>query len=212
MNNMDIYDATRKVPKEAQKQIGGGRLKGMTDINPMWRIETLTRQFGPCGIGWKYTIDNKWIEDGNDGEKAAFVDVSLYIKVNGEWSDAIPGTGGSSFVAKEKSGLYTSDECYKMALTDAISVACKALGFGADVYWNAGPRCTTEEESGASTISQEQITVLRDLLSMGKSYTEAVFCKEAKVQKLEQLPAARYAGAFKHVQSQIAKELDGVTE
>lgn len=24
-----------------------------------------------------------------------------------------------------------------MALTDAISVACKALGFGADVYWDA---------------------------------------------------------------------------
>ena len=40
------------------------------------------------------------------------------------------------FVAKEKSGMYTSDECFKMALTDAISVACKALGVGADVYWD----------------------------------------------------------------------------
>ncbi|HCC35130.1 MAG TPA: hypothetical protein DEQ02_05645 [Ruminococcaceae bacterium] len=29
-----------------------------------------------------------------------------------------------------------SDECFKMALTDAISVSCKALGFGADVYWD----------------------------------------------------------------------------
>ena len=35
----------------------------------------------------------------------------------------------------EKSGTYTSDECYKMALTDAISVACKSLGMGADIYW-----------------------------------------------------------------------------
>ena len=25
-----------------------------------------------------------------------------------------------------------------MALTDAISVACKALGFGADIYWASG--------------------------------------------------------------------------
>ena len=40
-------------------------------------------------------------------------------------------------MAKEKNGPYTSDECFKMALTDAISVACKALGFGADVYWEA---------------------------------------------------------------------------
>ena len=55
--------------------------------------------------------------------------------MDGEWSAAIPGTGGSAFVTEEKSGLHTNDECYKMALTDAISVACKSLGFGANVYW-----------------------------------------------------------------------------
>ena len=38
-------------------------------------------------------------------------------------------------VAKEKNGLYTSDDGFKMALTDAISVACKSLGVGADVYY-----------------------------------------------------------------------------
>ena len=42
MNNMDIYDRARQVPEAAQKRIGGGRLKGMTDINPMWRIQMLT--------------------------------------------------------------------------------------------------------------------------------------------------------------------------
>jgi hypothetical protein len=40
------------------------------------------------------------------------------------------------FVTKESKGLRTSDECFKMALTDAISVSCKALGIGSDVYWN----------------------------------------------------------------------------
>jgi DNA-directed RNA polymerase subunit RPC12/RpoP len=39
------------------------------------------------------------------------------------------------FAQKETNGIYVSDECYKMALTDALSVACKALGVGADVYW-----------------------------------------------------------------------------
>jgi hypothetical protein len=34
----------------------------------------------------------------------------------------------------EKGGKYTSDECFKMALTDAISVAAKALGVGGSVY------------------------------------------------------------------------------
>ena len=135
-DNLSLYNKVREVPPEAQKEIAGGRLKGKTDINPMWRIKALTEQFGACGVGWKYTITKQWLENGSGGEIAAFVNIDLYIKVIDEWSESIPGTGGSAFIAAERNGLYTSDECFKMALTDAISVACKALGFGADVYWN----------------------------------------------------------------------------
>lgn len=137
MDNMEIYEATRACPDEALKLIQAGRLKGKSDINPMWRIKTLTKQFGICGIGWYYNINRQWIEEGANGERAAFCDIALYVKIDGEWSMPIIGTGGSMFIANEKNGAYTSDECFKMALTDAISVACKALGFAADVYWNA---------------------------------------------------------------------------
>jgi hypothetical protein len=126
----------RAVPDNAKKPIKGGRLKGMTDISPIWRIKKLTEEFGPCGIGWKYTLDGQWSQDGAEGVKMAFCNINLYVKVNGEWSAAIPGTGGASLVAKENGGLYNSDEAFKMALTDALSVACKALGMGADVYWD----------------------------------------------------------------------------
>jgi len=135
-DNLNLYEAVRAVPPEAVKTIPAGRLKGKSDINPMWRIKTLTEQFGPCGKGLKITIDRRWLESAPNGEIAAFVEISLYIKHDGEWSDSIPGTGGSSFVANEKNAPYVSDECFKMALTDAISVACKMLGIGADVYWD----------------------------------------------------------------------------
>lgn len=143
-NNLYIYDQIKKVPKEAQKQINGGRLSGMTDIKPMWRIEKLTELFGVCGIGWKAPIKNKEIIEGANGEKIAIVDIDLFVKVDGKWSDAIEGTGGSSFISKEKNGLYTNDECFKMAYTDAISVACKSLGMGADVYWGDSKYDTNE--------------------------------------------------------------------
>ena len=135
---MEYYNKFRQVPKEAQKTIGAGRLKGFTDINPQWRIQALTEMYGACGIGWKYKITDKRIIEGADGVSCAFVDIDLFFKHEGEWSEAIPGTGGSSFIASERNGLYTSDECFKMALTDAISVACKALGIGADIYWADG--------------------------------------------------------------------------
>lgn len=135
---MEVYYQFAAVPENAKKPIGAGRLKGMTDINPMWRIKMLTERYGACGIGWKYVITDKQIVSGADGVVCVFVDIDLYVKDNGEWSDAIQGTGGSQLVSKEKGGLYTNDECFKMALTDAISVACKALGMGADVYWQTG--------------------------------------------------------------------------
>ena len=135
---MRIYDAVRAVPEAAKSAITAGRLKGKTDINPMWRIKALTEQFGPCGDGWGYTIDRLWIEEGAKGEKCANALISLwYRREDGTRSEPVVGIGGNMLVANEKNGLYTSDECYKMALTDAISVACKALGFGADVYWGA---------------------------------------------------------------------------
>lgn len=133
---MEIYEAAREVPGTAKRMITGGRLKGKTDINPMWRIKKLTELFGPCGIGWKYEIVRMWTETGNDGEATANVNINLFYRKEDGWSEAIPGVGGSMLVAKEKGGMFTSDECYKMALTDAISVSCKALGIGADVYWS----------------------------------------------------------------------------
>lgn len=132
---MAIYAQVAEVPAEAKKEITAGRLKGFTDINPMWRIKRLTEVFGACGIGWYTEIRNKWLETGSNGEITANVEIALYVKHNDEWSKPIVGIGGSTFVAKQREGLYTSDECYKMAYTDAISVACKALGVGANVYY-----------------------------------------------------------------------------
>lgn len=156
--NMKVYEKVRSVPKEALKPINGGRLKGMSDINPMWRIKMLTEMFGPCGLGWKVEITDKRLERGEGVEVVCFVDINLYVKVDGEWSAPIPGMGGSSFVTMERNGAYTSDECFKMAYTDAISVACKSLGFAADVYFaNDRTKYSNQEDgNGAGTTTASQ--------------------------------------------------------
>lgn len=156
-NNLSIYEKLKTVPVEAQKPIAAGRLKGFTDINPMWRIKKLTETFGICGFGWKYLITKQWIELGGKDEKAAFVNIDLFVKIDEKWSEAIPGTGGSSFIASEKNGLYTSDECFKMALTDAISVACKSLGMGAEIYFQKDRSKYDNEENKTTPENPNQI-------------------------------------------------------
>lgn len=145
--NMRLFECFRTTPEEAKKTIQGGRLKGFTDINPMWRIKRLTEVFGPCGIGWKFEIVSQRIQQGYGEEAVAFVDILLYYRNGNEWSEGIPGLGGAAFISKEKTGIHTSDECFKMALTDAIGTACKALGMSADIFYEKDrTKYTTEPE------------------------------------------------------------------
>ena len=156
MENLELYEKVRSVPENAQKEIKGGRLKGMTDINPMWRIKKLTEEFGVCGIGWLPKIVRTWLDKGENNEVIASVEIELRVKVGGEWSEPIPGVGGSKAVVKEQNGVYTDDECYKKAYTDALSVACKALGMGADVYWNENTKYTAPPSAEPTRTAQRQ--------------------------------------------------------
>lgn len=139
MDNLELYNKVRAVPEEAKKPITGGKLNGMTDIDPMWRIKVLTENFGMCGVGWYFEITENTCEyselEKDTKELVATVMGNLYVKVNGEWSKPIYGIGGSKLIALEKGAPKANDEAFKMAATDALSVACKNLGIGADVYW-----------------------------------------------------------------------------
>lgn len=133
--NLNIYNELRSVPSEAQKQFNNGRFSG-TDINPMWRIKKMTEVFGAVGFGWYYEIANREIVNSQDGTQCAFVSINLYVKIGEEWSKPIYGEGGNTFSSKNKQGyVNTSDEAFKMALTDAVSNATKQLGLGADIWF-----------------------------------------------------------------------------
>lgn len=128
------WEILARPPKSALKQIKGGRLSGMTDINPQWRYKAMTDVFGQCGNGWKYEIQRTWTEQGTAGQVFMFAQVAVYTANNGEWSAPIPGIGGSMLLETQKGSLHHNDEAVKMAVTDALSVALKMLGVGSDIY------------------------------------------------------------------------------
>lgn len=178
-NNLHYYELFRAVPEEAKKTIGAGRLKGFTDINPMWRIKVLTETFGMVGVGWYYDVTKQWTVDGSDGQICAFVNIDLYVKVDGEWSKPIFGNGGSDYIAKESKGLYTNSEAYKMAVTDAISASCKLLGIGADVYFEKDRTkydVSGNEDSASKTKKAKSIDEAIADMSGCKNMNEVTTC------------------------------------
>ena len=97
--NLNIWNRFRKPPDPALKKIKGGRLSGMTDINPVWRLMALTEMFGPVGQGWYTEIINHSTSEGADGVIVANVVVNLYYKLDsGEWSKPVAGVGGNMLV------------------------------------------------------------------------------------------------------------------
>ena len=129
---MSYWESWAHVAPGMLKRINGGNLNGKSDINPVWRFQALTQAFGPCGFGWTVTEVERWTDEAA-GEIAVSVKVHLRINIGGTWSEPIEGVGGSKLCGKGH-GDGINDEAWKMATTDAISVACKALGIAADVY------------------------------------------------------------------------------
>ena len=136
--NVRFYHQFMTTPKDAQKPFDNGSFKG-TDINPMWRIKVLTEVFGPSGFGWwTSNVRYEFVECPETKETHVFCELDLYVKdpETGEVSQPIYGIGGNTYLKQWRSGPKASDEAKKMAYTDALSIACKSLGVGHDIWYS----------------------------------------------------------------------------
>ena len=187
MSNLAIYEKYKTVPAEALKDFDNGKFKG-TDINTMWRIKSLTQEFGPCGVGWYFVPKKLWTETTPNGEQFAFAEIELFIKVDGEWSKPISGNGGNKLARLTKNGDYsTSDEAYKMAVTDALGVACRNLGFAADVYWANDKTKYTASENEQSKPTKPKKASPKQVEILAKNYTGENIDKLLQVNGISKL-------------------------
>jgi len=201
---MELWNKLKAPPAYALREIKAGRLRGMTDINPQWRYQALTEALGMCGVGWKYEISKLWTEPGADGAVMAFATVNLFIKNGDGWSDPIPGVGGSALVAKERSGLYSSDEGFKMAVTDALSVAMKMVGVAADIYSGRWDGSKYKETPSNTPITDKQASEISKLIVSTKSDMKK-FCEYMGVGNIKSIPANQYDRAISALKAKATK-------
>lgn len=214
-NNMRVYGKVQDTPQEARKEIGAGRLKGYTDINPMWRIKKLTELFGPCGFGWWTQNERYTFEECKNGEVAVFCNLELVVvdpETNTE-SHPISGVGGNKFVANEKNGPYCNDEAMKMAYTDALSIACKSLGFSHDIYFakDRTKYCLPEDESSGSGPSPEDFKAITDRIQKGVTLVTKNMDKEAK-EKFTQDVVVKHIGGVNYMTCKDMSKLNALLE
>ena len=210
--NLSIYERVRGVPAEAKKAIEAGRLKGKSDINPMWRIKKLTEVFGPVGFGWYTEVVKSWTEVDENSDVAVFVDINLYVQKDGQWSKPIYGNGGNKLISHERkyeNGVpvvipYLDDDAYKKAYTDAISVAAKALGVGADVYFEKDvTKYEVAQSQPVAAAAETQVEAPKPMLSPSmKTWKQAIAFTASQKDSVENLSArlkAKYTISEEHL-------------
>ena len=206
MDNMKFYSQLAAPPAEAIKPIQGGNLKGKSDINPQWKIEAMTSVFGPCGIGWKFSITDEKTFQCGDGQILLFLTVALMYHDGEGWSEPVYGCGGDFIVEKNKNGLVPNDEAYKMCLTDALGNAMKCIGVAADVYrglWDSkygeshrsepqAPRQTKAAAKHTDKVSSYQLAQLQTMAKQ-KGVDVAGIAQSLQLNNLQDITAAQWA-------------------
>lgn len=141
--NLSIWNSVCETdPRHTKSFSRGGGFSG-TAINHTYQTRRATEAFGPKGIGWGVEI---LAEDWRNGapllddkhgvighEVIHVLRVKLWYRINSERGEVI-SFGQTTFVGKNKHGVYTDEEAPKKSLTDAESKALASLGFSADVH------------------------------------------------------------------------------
>lgn len=137
MSNLDLWSAVEKTPVEHTKPITGKSYSG-TSPKPHYLIHKATETFGPCGIGWGFTVEER-IEDGamiEPGfyEKMHVAKVTVWYEWQGKRGE-VCHVGGTPFSGKRASGKpYSDEDAPKKSVTDALVKALSMIGFAGDIF------------------------------------------------------------------------------
>lgn len=138
-NNLELWDSVETTdPKYTKNFKGNGGFEG-TAINPTWLIKRATEKWGPMGSGWHLetirdevvTGQSYYAEDGTHlGDCKIHRFTGRLVYPNG----FVEHDGATTFVGKNKYGLFTDEEAFKKSRTDCLSKCLSVLGFASDVY------------------------------------------------------------------------------
>lgn len=208
-NNLALWRSVEKTDPNYTKPFNrGGGFRG-TGVGGTYLALRATETFGPIGIGWGLEILDEELMQGaplGDGafEQVHKVRVKLWYVLDGQRGEVVQ-FGQTTFVGRNKNGLYTDEEAPKKSLTDAMSKCLSLLGFAADVHLGRfddnkyvtdlqqefAEKYEAEAKAAAPKITTEQAAELAELIR-STSTDEVKFLKFFKVETLAGLPATDY--------------------
>ncbi len=130
--NTALWDSVETTPPSKTKAITGKPYKG-TSPQPYYLIRRATEVFGPCGIGWGFTIIDERLEDGWPNVRIHIARVRVWYEWNGKRGE-VEHVGQTVFCGSNKNGPFTDEDAPKKSVTDALVKALSLIGFAGDIF------------------------------------------------------------------------------
>lgn len=135
-DNKALWKRAFTTDPKAVKPITGKQYNGNSP-KPYWIVERLTDEFGPCGIGWGFTILSERFERFGDGETQE----ALHIACVRFWYKLGDARGELEQVGQTRAAYTTSkgrfmvdEDAPKKSVTDALVKCASYLGFAGDIF------------------------------------------------------------------------------
>ena len=180
MSNLAIWERVQQTdPLYTKPFHRGGGFSGVS-INATYNIKKATEVFGPMGIGWGIEIGSEDFLEGAvigdfNGEPVKSIVHRVLVKLwyiqDGQRGE-VQHFGQTTFVGKNKHGMFTDEEASKKSLTDGTTKCLSMLGFGADIFMGLYDDVNYVEDVRASVEEQKAEDSVEELERQKVQYRE----------------------------------------
>lgn len=115
------------------KPITGKQYKGNSP-KPYWIVERLTDEFGPCGLGWGFSILSERMERLTDTDVLHVAVVRLWYVMDGKRGELEQIGQTKAAYQKNDGHMMTDEDAPKKSVTDALVKCASYLGFAGDIF------------------------------------------------------------------------------
>jgi hypothetical protein len=178
MSNLELWEKVERTNPRHTKAITGKSYQG-TSPKPHYLVHKATEAFGPCGIGWGFTIVSERIEEGAGGDRMHIAHVRVWYEWQGKRGE-VEHIGGTQFSGIRSSGKpFTDEDAPKKSVTDALVKALSMIGFAGDIFMGRYDdskyvnelRNETPERSSEPRVAPTSSPLLQDRVEKGQALT-----------------------------------------
>lgn len=132
-DNMSLWRRVSKTDPHHVKPITGKQYSGNSP-KPYYIVERLTEEFGPCGIGWGFSILNERMERLSGTDVLHVAVVRFWYELNGKRGELEQIGQTKTTYVSSKDKLIVDEDAPKKSVTDALVKCASYLGFAGDIF------------------------------------------------------------------------------